>query len=104
MRFPKQDTLNLTFCLLLPLCSMRSTLIEWFVYFIAFLLSFFANILSANEYLPSLTKIFAKIEKKAENMDGMSPTSSPKSVENNKERCNTNRNTKTCYIIGNENK
>lgn len=50
------------------------------------------------------SQIFRKDREKADNMDGMSPTSSPESVENNKEQCNTNRNTKTCYIIENENK
>lgn len=37
-------------------------------------------------------------------MDGMSPTLSPKIVENNRERGKTDRNRKTAYVTENKNK
>lgn len=37
-------------------------------------------------------------------MDGMSPTLSPKTVENNREQDKTNKNRKTAYVTENKNK
>lgn len=51
-----------------------------------------------------IDKIFRKDREKTDNMDGMSPTLSPKTVENNREQDKTNKNRKTAYVTENKNK